>query len=63
MLLATTRVDAFLIKRVHVLILDFCWKNCSIYIDNGNIRNDSLYKDRLHLVDRKLFKQIILLYI
>ena len=31
-------------ERVHVLILDFCRKNCFIYIDNRNIRSDSLYK-------------------
>ena len=28
----TTRVDVSLLERVHVLFLDFCRKNCSIYI-------------------------------
>ena len=41
-LICTTRVDVSLLERVYVLILDFCWKNCFIYIDNRNIRSDSL---------------------
>ena len=39
-------------ERVYVLILGFCRKNCFIYIDNRNIRSDSLYKTRLHLIDK-----------
>ena len=31
-------------ERVYALILGFCRKNCFIYIDNRNIRSDSLYK-------------------
>ena len=48
----TTRVEVSLLERVHVLILDFCWKNRLIYIDNRNVRSDSLYKDRCHLIDK-----------
>ena len=50
-LVYTSRVDVYLLERVHVLILDFCTKTCFIYIDNRNIRSDSLYKDELHLID------------
>ena len=28
--------------RVHVLILDFCRRNCVIYIDNRNNRSDNV---------------------
>ena len=45
-LVCTTRVDVSLLEKVHVLILDFCRKNCFIYIDNRNIKSDSLYKDK-----------------
>ena len=48
----TTRVDASLLERFHVLILDSCRKNYFIYIDNTNVRGDYLYKDRLHLIDK-----------
>ena len=51
-LVYTTGVDVYLLERVHVLILGFCRKNCSVYIDNRNIRKDSLYKDGLHLIDK-----------
>ena len=51
-LVYTTGVDVSLLERVHVLILDFCRKNCLIYFDNRNIRIDSLYKDGLHLTDK-----------
>ena len=51
-LVYTTRVDVSLYERVHVLILDYCWKNVFIFIDNRNIRSDSLYKDGLHLIDK-----------
>ena len=51
-LVYTTGVDVYLLERVYVLILDFCRKNCSVYIDNRNIRKDSLYKDDLHLIDK-----------
>ena len=45
-LVCTTRVDVSLLEKVHVLILDFCRKNCFIYIDDKNIKSDSLYKDK-----------------
>ena len=45
-LVCTTRVDVSLLEKVYVLILDFCRKNCFIYIDNRNIKSDSLYKDK-----------------
>ena len=45
-LVCTIRVDEPLLERVHVLILDFCRKNCFIYIDNTNSKSDSLYKDK-----------------
>ena len=51
-LVYTTRVDVSLLERIHVLIFDFCRKNCFIYIDDRNIRTDSLYKDGLHLIDK-----------
>ena len=51
-LVYTTRVDVSLLERVHALILDFCRKICFIYIDNWNIRSDSLNKDGLHLIDK-----------
>ena len=51
-LVYTTRVDVSLLERIHVLIFDFCRKNSFIYIDNRNIRSDSLYKDGLHLIDK-----------
>ena len=51
-LVYTTRVDVSLLERIHVLIFDFCRKNSFIYIDNRNIRSDSLYKDDLHLIDK-----------
>ena len=41
-LVCTTRVDVSLLERVHVLILDFCRKNCFIFIDNRNIKIASL---------------------
>ena len=51
-LVYTTRVDVSLFERIHVLGFDFCRKNSFIYIDNRNIRRDSLYKDGLHLIDK-----------
>ena len=45
-LVCTTRVDVSLLEKVHVLILDFCRKNCFNYIDNRNIKSDYLYKDK-----------------
>ena len=45
-LFCTTRADVSLLGTVHVLILDFCRKNCFIYIDNMNIKSDSSYKDK-----------------
>ena len=45
-LVCTSRVDVSLLEKAHVLILDFCRKNCFIYIDNRNIKSDSLYKDK-----------------
>ena len=51
-LVYTTRVDVSLLERIHVLIFDFCRKNSFIYIDNKNIRSNSLYKDGLHLTDK-----------
>ena len=50
-LVYTTRVDVSLLERVHILILDFYRKNRFIYIDNTNIKGDSLYKYGLHLID------------
>ena len=52
-LVYTTRVDVSLLERIHVLIFDFCRKNSFIYIDDRNIRSDSLYKDGLHLIDEE----------
>ena len=46
------RVDVSLLERIHVLIFDFCRKNSFIYIDNRNIRSDSLYKDGFHRIDK-----------
>ena len=51
-LVYTSRVDVSLLERIHVLIFDFYRKNSFIYIDNGNIRSDSLYKDGLRLIDK-----------
>ena len=34
-LVYTTRVDVYLLERVHVLILDFCTKNCSFILITG----------------------------
>ena len=50
----TTRVDASLLERFHVLILDSCRKNYFIYIDRNvrGVRGDYLYKDGLHLIDK-----------
>ena len=48
----TTRIDFSLFERTHALIFDFCRKNSFIYIDNWNIRSDSLYKYGLHLIDK-----------
>ena len=45
-LVCITRVDVSLLERVNVLILDFCRKNCFIYIDNRNTKSDSFYKDK-----------------
>ena len=42
-LLYTTSIDVSLLERVHFFIFDFCKKNCFIFIDNRNIRSDSLY--------------------
>ena len=52
-LVYTTRVDVYLLERIHVLNFDFCRKNRFIYIDTRNIRSDSFYKDRLHLIDKE----------
>ena len=56
-LVCTNRVDVSLLERVHVLILAFCRKNCFIYIDNRNIKSDSLYKDKgkAFLADNVIF--------
>ena len=51
-LVYTTRVDVRYWKSPF-FILDFGRKNCFIYIDNRNIRSDSLYKTRLHLIDKE----------
>ena len=51
-LVYTTRVDVSLLKWIHVFIFDFWRKNSSIYIDNRNIRSDSLYTDGVHLIDK-----------
>ena len=51
-LVHATRVDVSLLERIHVLIFDFCRKNCFIYINNRNVRSDSFYKDGLHLIDK-----------
>ena len=48
----TTRVDVYLLERIYVLIFDFCRRNSFIYIDNRNIRSDSLCNDELHLIDK-----------
>ena len=48
----TSRIDVSLFERTHALIFDFCRKNIFIYIDNWNIRSDSLYKYGLHLTDK-----------
>ena len=41
-LVYTTRVDMSLLKRVHVLILDFCRKTFFLYNGSRNIKSDSL---------------------
>ena len=51
-LVYTTKVDVSLLERIHVLIFYFNRKNSFIYMDNRNIRSDSLYKDALHLIDK-----------
>ena len=51
-LVYTFWVDVSLLERIHVLIFDFFRKNSFVYIDNRNIRSDSLYKDGLHLIDK-----------
>ena len=51
-LVYATRVDISLLERIHVLISNFCRKNSFIYIDNRNIRSDSLYKDGFHLINK-----------
>ena len=51
-LVYTTRVDISLLERIHVLIFNFCRKNSFIYIDNRNIRSDSLYKGGFHLINK-----------
>ena len=40
-LVCTTSFGVSLLERVHDSILDFCRKNCFIFIDIGNIRSDS----------------------
>ena len=52
-LVYTTGVDVHLLERVHILILGVCRNSCFIYIDNKNIRSDSLYKDGRHLIDKE----------
>ena len=49
---STTRVDVSLLEKIHALIFDSCRKNSFIYINNRNIRSDSLYKDGLYLIDK-----------
>ena len=41
-LVSTTRVDVSLLERFHVLILEKKKKNCFIYIDNRNIKSNSI---------------------
>ena len=48
----TTRVDVYLLERIHVLIFDFCRRSSFIYIDNRNIRSASLCNDGLHLIGK-----------
>ena len=55
-LVCITRVDVSLLEKVHVLILDFCRKNCFIYIDNRNIKSDSLYKDKGKAISPTLYQ-------
>ena len=47
-----TRVDVFLLERIHFFIFYLCRKICFIYIDNRNIGSDSLSKDGLHPIDK-----------
>ena len=55
-LVCITRVDVSLLEKVHVLIVDFCRKNCLIYIDNKNIKSDSLYKDKGKAISTTLYQ-------
>ena len=48
----TTRVSLDILIQVHNMISNFCNTNGLYYIDNRNIRADSLYKDGLHLLDK-----------
>ena len=49
-LVFTTRVDLPTLERNHVSLSDFCVDNCFVYIDNRNIKDDSLYQEGLHLL-------------
>ena len=55
-LVSITRADVSLLEKVHVLILDFCRKNCFVYIDNRNIKSDSLYKDKGKAISTTLYQ-------
>ena len=55
-LVSITRADVSLLEKVHVLILDFCRKNCFIYVDNRNIKSDSLYKDKGKAISTTLYQ-------
>ena len=48
----TTRVSLDILIQVHNKISNFCNTNGLYYIDNRNIRADSLYKGGLHLIDK-----------
>ena len=47
----TKRISLDILAQVHNMISNFCSNNGLYYIDNRNIRTDSLYKDRLHPLD------------
>ena len=50
-LVYTTGFDVSLLQWCYILILDLCRKSCFNYIDNRNIRSDSLNKDGLYLIN------------
>ena len=49
----TTRVSLDILIQVHNMITNFCNTSGLYYIDNRNIRVDCLYKDGLHLIDKR----------